>query len=216
MIIERLLDLLVLLFALAAAMMFFEVVSLTDGPLLGGSAVALMAGTLLMGVLLAFPETFEPFVRMGLARIERHSPVLGAKLIEAFSRLIQTLRVLTRGWRAISLLFWTIAAWFFEGAVFYAIARAIPDLTNPAAAWFAMPVGTLSTLLPSTPGYVGTFHYFVSRSAELLGNTAAAAAAFSVATHLLLWASATLWGAVSFAAWLAMRSERHPNIGTSP
>lgn len=54
-----------------------------------------------------------------------------------------------------------------------------------------MPVGTLSTLLSSTPGYIGTFHYFVVPATELFGNTAAAAA-FALLAHLALWIPATI------------------------
>jgi uncharacterized protein (TIRG00374 family) len=95
----------------------------------------------------------------------------------------------------------SMVSWIAEMGVFVACAFAIPDLTEKLSAFFAAPVGTLSTLLPSTPGYVGTFHYSVTQVAELAGNTVAASLAFAFVVHLMLWIPTTICGAACFVYW---------------
>ena len=110
------------------------------------------------------------------------------------------------------LMLWSLLVWGFEACVFYAIAMALPDITVPVAAFLAMPVGTLSTMLPSTPGYIGTFHYFVTQATSAVGNPEIAAVAFAFLVHLALYIPVTLCGAASFVWWILNR----PSAPASP
>jgi uncharacterized membrane protein YbhN (UPF0104 family) len=56
---------------------------------------------------------------------------------------------------------------------------------------------TLSTLVPSTPGYIGPFHLAAFAAITMLGSDAAHAGAFAVLAHFTLWATTTLVGAVA-------------------
>jgi hypothetical protein len=58
-------------------------------------------------------------------------------------------------------------------------------------------MGTLATLLPSTPGYVGTFDYFTLMGLNLYGAERNLAAVFAVVVHILLWLPVTLAGAIA-------------------
>lgn len=202
---ERLMDLFVLLLFLGAALFLFRTHTAVVERVAESGGVLLLLGAVLVAVLLVKPQTFEAPLQLLISRLGRWRKELATKLSIETSRLFETLRELTRGRRGGHLLFWSLLGWALEACVFYAVARAVPALAEPVAAWLAMPIGTLSTLLPSTPGYVGTFHYFVMSAAEALGNTEVAAAAFAVLIHLTLWVTATLWGAVSALIWVMTR-----------
>lgn len=204
LLVERLLDLLTLLLALGLALMLFDVAG--DGrSLVGLGAWGLLAlGVAVAGVLLV-PQIFEPFARLAARLVRRLSNRIGLKLEAEVVHVFATLRHLAHGPRMAFLLMWSLVAWSFEGAVFYAAARALPSITEPLAGWLALPVGTLATLIPSTPGYVGTFDFFVIKAAEAMGNPVAAAAAFAILVHLILWLPATLVGGACFAAWAVRR-----------
>ncbi len=88
----------------------------------------------------------------------------------------------------------SLAAWLLEGLVFFCGARALTDSFDPLAPWFALALGSLSTLLPSSPGYVGTFDYFTAMGFSLTGTDAALASAMAVLVHLLLWLPVTAVG----------------------
>jgi uncharacterized membrane protein YbhN (UPF0104 family) len=78
--------------------------------------------------------------------------------------------------------------------VFVGAAFAIPELLQPFGAILALPLATLATLIPSTPGYVGTFDYFAVLALTQTGNGTDAATAFALLAHLLLWLPPTVIG----------------------
>ncbi|MCP5405169.1 MAG: flippase-like domain-containing protein [Pseudomonadaceae bacterium] len=205
LLVERLLDVLVLLAALGLALGLLQVE--TSGVALlanwGGSVLVTMAGVVL--AVLVFPAVFALLARGCVAVVGRVAPGVAARLDVAVARVFGILGALAKRHVLVPLLGWSVAVWALEASVFYAVARGIPAIANPMAAWLAMPVGTLSTLLPSTPGYVGTFHYFVAQSSQLVGNPLAASAAFAVVVHLVLWLCATLWGGMCFMYWVWVR-----------
>jgi hypothetical protein len=60
-----------------------------------------------------------------------------------------------------------------------------------------MSIATLSTLVPSSPGYVGPFHLAAFTAVSLIGGTAAQAGSFAVLAHLALWLPTTAAGAIA-------------------
>lgn len=201
LLVERMLDLLALLVALGLALMLLPVGAAGLGGLIGASGGVLTAIGAAILALLLFPQLFEPLARFCLGLITRVSSGLANRLAPFVDNVFATLRHLSQGPRMLVLALWSGAAWAFEGAVFWAVARAVPAMSDPIAGWLAFPVGTLSTLLPSTPGYIGTFDFFVIKSAELLGNGASAAAAFAVLVHLVIWLPATVIGGLALLFW---------------
>lgn len=200
LLVERLLDLLTLLLAMGLALLWFDLGSGSVGRLLGVGAWGMVAmGAVVLALLLA-PRVLSPLLMatLGLARFV--SPNLEARLASSARNILLTLSAQAKGPRMAHLVAFSALAWACEGLVFYCVALAIPSLTQPSAAFLALPVGTLSTLVPSTPGYVGTFDFFVLQAMQLGGNAVATATAFALLVHLVLWLPATLVGGVCFAA----------------
>ena len=92
----------------------------------------------------------------------------------------------------------SILVWTMEGAVFLIVAQAVSPEVETAGAWFALATGTLATLLPSSPGYVGTFDYFAMLGLVAYGADRATAAGFAVAVHIVLWLPLTMAGLIYF------------------
>jgi len=69
---------------------------------------------------------------------------------------------------------------------FWFAALALPSITAPFAGWLALPVGTFATLIPSTPGYIGTFDYFVVRAMTEFKNPKSAATVYALLMHALV------------------------------
>lgn len=212
LLVERLLDLLSLLIAFGIVLLVLPLGEGTAGTLVGVGGGGLIAvGVVVMAVLL-FPQMFEPLARFGLGVVGKILPGIAGRLGGFVDNIFSTLRHLAQGPRMLMLAFWSACAWALEGAVFWAVAHAVPAMSDPSAGWLAFPVGTLSTLLPSTPGYVGTFDFFVIESARALGNSPAASAAFAVLVHLVIWLPATIIGGLSLLIWNAAR----PSAGLNP
>ena len=189
--VERLLDLLLLLVMLGGALAVFN---LQAASFAGVGAGFLLAVALVILVILLFPQPFAPLARGGVALVAKLAPRVGERLRAEVDKGLLTLTQLARGGTMLRLLALSAAAWLAEGCVFWFAARALVDVSNPAAAWLALPVGTLATLIPSTPGYAGTFDYFTIHAMTTLGTAVTPATAFAMLVHLLLWLPPTLVG----------------------
>jgi uncharacterized protein (TIRG00374 family) len=188
---ERLLDLLVLLLAFGLAVLGAASV-FPRGFLVAASAAGL-AGTAALLLLIGAPATVaravEWLTRLGQARwprLERVTPMA--------RQLVEALGLLADGRRGAGLLALSLAAWIMEGLVFVAAASALNVAYAWPAAWLALAAATLSTLLPGTPGYVGTFDWFAALGFVAYGADRNAAAAVAVLVHVLLWLPVTVTG----------------------
>lgn len=88
----------------------------------------------------------------------------------------------------------TLAAWGLEGTVFWTVLASGHVHVTGGGPWLVMAVGTLATLIPSTPGYVGTFDYFTKLGMISIGVPDADAAVLALIAHAILWLPVTLAG----------------------
>lgn len=201
LLVERLLDLLMLIMALGLVLIAFRAYSAGVLILFNVSAGGFLLFALFVFLALFFPR----FSRMPFRWLFSKNPFQNNRLFQKLEKqvdlIFQALSDLADRSRMAKLMLWSVFAWLFEAGLFFAVARGLSSVSVPEAAWVAMPIGTLSTMLPSTPGYVGTFHYFVMKVFEGFGNTEASAVAFAFLVHLTLFVPATLWGGISFVYW---------------
>jgi uncharacterized protein (TIRG00374 family) len=191
LVLERMLDLLVLL-----AILFATLVGRADRLPRGFLIAGAVAGVAAVGLLLALTFAAAPLTR-ALQRVMARR-LAGRSWLPALSgavdQLSGSLALLRTPAVAARLLGLSLLAWALEGAVFGCVAWSLGLAVPWPAAWLALAAATLATLLPSTPGYVGTFDYFASLGVTAYGAAAPAAAAFALLTHLLLWAPVTVAG----------------------
>lgn len=79
----------------------------------------------------------------------------------------------------------SISTWLFEGFMFICVAKSVGYLYIDFGPIFAFSMGTLSTALPSAPGYVGTFDYFVSLGMVAYGQSWDWAVSFAILAHII-------------------------------
>lgn len=189
--VERLLDMLMVLVILGAALAFF---GMDSSRFAGVGSTVLVVGAAAILMALLFPHFFAPVALAAGRLLARFVPGVGDKLLGGIAKSMQTLQHLAKGNTMLKLVAWSVVAWIAEGCIFWFSALALPSISEPLAAWLALPVGTLATLIPSTPGYVGTFDYFTVRAMTELGNISAAATAYALLVHAVLWLPPTLGG----------------------
>jgi uncharacterized protein (TIRG00374 family) len=113
--------------------------------------------------------------------------------------------------KLLALIGMTAGVWLMEGAIFFFVSRALDVSTPPIAAWAAMTLASLSTLLPSSPGYVGPYHYFAMVGLAAFGAPKSTAAAFAFLSHAVLYLVITLWGGyllIAAGGWSQVRLAR--------
>jgi glycosyltransferase 2 family protein len=91
----------------------------------------------------------------------------------------------------------SMLVWVGESGMFYFVMRGFGLEATPVMALLVMAIATLSTLVPSSPGYVGPFHLAAFTAISLVGGTAAQAGSYAVLSHLALWLPTTLAGALA-------------------
>jgi uncharacterized protein (TIRG00374 family) len=92
----------------------------------------------------------------------------------------------------------SIGIWLSETAIFFLVAYSINLLLTTTSSIFVMSLATFSTLLPSTPGYVGTFHYFCRLALEWIGSGPDLAISFALAIHAMIVVPVTVGGMLAF------------------
>src|SRR5829696_462890 len=83
---------------------------------------------------------------------------------------------------------------------------------TPGAALLTTAIANLATLVPSGPGYVGTFEAGVLLAVTgALDMSRGLALSYAVLLHVLLWLPVTLWGAIEW--WrLGIVGTRHVSL----
>jgi uncharacterized membrane protein YbhN (UPF0104 family) len=112
----------------------------------------------------------------------------------AVAQLTNSVGLLRHPGQAPRLVGLTVLAWLLEGAVFASVISSLHIEAGWTAAGLSLGAGTLATLIPSSPGYVGTFDYFAALGLTAYGVTPAAATAFALLVHLVLWVPVTCVG----------------------
>lgn len=203
LLVERLLDLLMLLVLLGLMLHCFKLELGQVGQL--GSTALWMTGAAMVLVLL-FPRIAAKPALAASQFLAKRWPGRPGHLHAGLQRGLDTLQHIARGRVMPGLLCWSIAAWACEGLLFWSTAHAIGTLPAPQGSWLALPVATLSTLIPSTPGYVGTFDFFAAHAMQQVGNPVTASMAYALLVHALLWLPPTVIGGL----YLLLRS-RNPD-----
>ncbi len=195
--IERLLDLLVLL-----GFLFIGLAGLTSGALpesFLGMALFLTC-MVFLAVFLAMlaPGFITSFLASlsNLAFFQQHGWL---EKVAAWSQQFAEALSLCRSPLVFcQLLAFSVTAWALEGGVFALVSLAVKAQGSPYGPWFALATGTLATLLPSTPGYLGTFDYFALQGLVAYGAPYQEALAFALLIHAVLWLPVTLVGLASY------------------
>jgi glycosyltransferase 2 family protein len=204
LVLERMLDLLVLVAILFVGVLGTSGIFPRPFMLLAAAAgIAAVAGLLAITL---FPDAITSLVQRLVTHLfagRKWLPVATG----AVAQLTASLALLRLPARAVRLLGLSFLAWFLEGAVFACVARSLQISVHWTAPWLSLGAATLATLLPSSPGYVGTFDYFASLGLTAYGAPPSVATAFALLTHLMLWLPVTL---VGFIAILVHRGGKTP------
>ena len=96
----------------------------------------------------------------------------------------------------LKLLALSLLSWALEGCVFLAVAHALGMVLPGYAPWFALSTATLATLIPGTPGHLGTFDYFAVLGFSLYGINRTDGASMALLIHVWLWLPVTVVGGV--------------------
>ena len=191
---ERLVDLLTLLLCLAIGAVWLGADRLPDW-LANGAILLAVGGIGVMFAILLFSGTLAQL----LARLAATRPpaALATRVLVALSNLLVGFRQMS-GARVLALVFGlSMLAWLGEAGVYWSLMVGFGLEAHLLAALMVMAFVTLSTLVPSSPGYVGPFHLAAFAAITLLGGTEEIATSYAVLAHLMVWVPTTLAGGLA-------------------
>lgn len=172
-------------------------------------AVALIG----LGVLLAGGALRDRLFRLVLGPLP---DALAARVERMADSFLAGLGVLSRRGDLAIVALTSLAAWSFEASMYWTVAQAFGDplstAITPAGALLTTAIGNLATLVPSGPGYVGTFEAGVLLAVNgALRISRGLALSYAVLLHVILWLPVTIWGAIEW--WrIGIAGRRHVSM----
>lgn len=196
LVLERLIDLLTLLMSLGIGVYLS---SLSGLPSWLGKTVTILA---LGGVItLLLVVIFERLVTGRLVSLRASLQSRGSARLEGVLttsiNLFRSLGAMSRPRVLIAQIPLSMLVWLGEAGLFWALLKGLGIAAGLPQALMVMAITTLSTLVPSSPGYVGPFHLAAYSAVLMLGGSEAQGASFAVLAHLGVWLPTTLAGGIA-------------------
>lgn len=177
--VERALDGLIIISCLVAGRLFVSNHAILNRLTVGGSILFIGIFTALWLV-----------SRRSLTRRLSRMPQAVTQRLQKFQQGLSVMQGATLN-RAIAL---SCLIWIFEGMALWSILHAVEVNLNWQQMLSVIGVVSLSTLLPSPPGFVGTYQYAFAFAVSLMGYTSSQGIAAATATQIFLMGSVTFLG----------------------
>lgn len=193
LVMERLVDLMTLLVCLVVGLAMTSKAQLPEW--LVGTAVGL---TITGSVVLLFVFLFSGWLSRWVGRwAHKASSSKRERMLHALRDLLLGFEAMSRLPVLLTLFALSMLVWAGEAGLYWSLLWGFGLEASAGAAVVVMAIATLSTLVPSSPGYVGPFHLAAFSAVTMLGGNSAQAASFAVLAHLGVWLPTTVAGALA-------------------
>ncbi|WKJ92020.1 lysylphosphatidylglycerol synthase transmembrane domain-containing protein [Methylomonas montana] len=196
LVMERLIDLMTLLACLMIGLSISPTTKLPEWLETTAVSLSVFGGVTLMLVFLLSGRLSRWFIRLAKQAPSGEDAGRG-KILKMLGILLSSFDAMSR----LPVLIWltslSVLVWVGEAGLFWALLLGFGLVAAPETAVIVMAIATLSTLAPSSPGYVGPFHLAAYAAISMLGGTPGEAASFAVLSHLGVWLPTTLAGALA-------------------
>ena len=161
-------------------------------------AVMLAGAAVLLAALVGF-KCFEARTSRLLQRVLRPLPQpVSGRLIALIETFLSGIAPLKSGWHYLAVAVLSVAIWLCYAGIHYACLQAFHLTAAYHLAWYVglvvLVLTTISIVIPSTPGYVGTYHYLCQVALLMFGVPAGQALSFAIVAHALSVLPVTLIG----------------------
>lgn len=107
----------------------------------------------------------------------------------------------------LKLVWLSVLAWIFEAFIYGLVMHGLLIDVPIVAMFLSAVMSTLSTLIPSSPGYIGTFDYAASASIMIFGVSHQYALAYGIFVHFILWGLVNIAGAIAWFSQVGVESK---------
>ncbi|MGE5258313.1 MAG: lysylphosphatidylglycerol synthase transmembrane domain-containing protein [Hyphomicrobiales bacterium] len=184
-VVERIVDVVSLIAVMALVIMvhpFPEWVEVSGAIMLGGALLAI-------GVLIAAKRHEHRTVALMHALTRPLPERIGRRLEALSANFLAGLLPLRSAGHYLAASVLSLAIWLGYAATYYTCLEAFNLVSVHHLAWYVglvvLVFTTISVVIPSTPGYVGTYHYLCQLSLVMFGVSASEALSFAVIAHFV-------------------------------
>ena len=128
------------------------------------------------------------------------SPAGRDRALRWTSGLVNAVAALRHPGDALAIVGLGFGVWLLEAGLYFFLLPAFGIAPGAWTALLAMTATNLGILVPSTPGFIGPFHFFCMRALESTGVAPDTAFSYAVVAHLAFFVPITLWGVAVLAA----------------
>ena len=193
-VVERLLDVLSVMIILILLLPF-----VTLPPVITRAAQTLGLSALVGAAVLLLLSHWKERVLSWTRSVLHHIPILDRPgIYRALGHLIDGFAAL-RGRLGLAVLALSLLSWFGSVAVAWCVGQAFAMSVPVSAMAFAVVVVALGMVVPSSPGYIGVFHYLASVALAPFGVPKDVALSFALVWHALNYIELSVVGLVALA-----------------
>ena len=154
------------------------------------SGLIMLAGALLLFSILIACKRYETRAAGWVRFVVKPLPLrIGRRLESLFANFLAGVMPLKTGAHYATAAILSVAIWLCYAGMNYTCLEAFGLATSHHLPWYVglvvLVLTTLSVVIPSTPGYVGTYHYLCQVSLVMFGVSASEALSFAVVAHLV-------------------------------
>ena len=154
-------------------------------------AVSSLVGCVVLVLVPVFGDGFQAL----LARCIRFLPeAIYSRTLAVLGNLISGIKDGIRPRQIIFFAAYSVVIWALEVLIMLLIARSMGIQLGFMPLLFVMLAIAVGTMIPSSPGFIGTFEYFSLRALALVSVTGPAALAFTLFYHAIVLLATTLGG----------------------
>ncbi|HNX97923.1 MAG TPA: lysylphosphatidylglycerol synthase transmembrane domain-containing protein [Candidatus Aminicenantes bacterium] len=195
-VVERLLDVATLVLLLGLSLLVFPFPSWVRN-----SGLVVLAGVVGLGLLLAAGKRHPgPTSRWLTGAVRVLPPAARGKVVAAVVSFLAGLQPLRRRRDYLWTVLLSASIWASYAAVFWLVFRAFGYQRLYGLSWLAalvlLVVTTISVLVPSSPGYIGTYHYLCQVALGFFAVPRAQALSYAILVHALNFFPILLAGAL--------------------
>lgn len=196
LVMERLVDLMTLLACLMIGLALSPRAHLPEW-LAATSVTLALSGGVTLALVFLFSGRLSRLFSSLATRPNADQTSGSGRIYSTLGELLSSFNAMSRLPVLVSLSGLSVFVWMGEAGLFWALLRGFGLDAGPETAIIVMAIATLSTLVPSSPGYVGPFHLAAYAAISMLGGTSGQAASFAIVSHLAVWLPTTLAGAIA-------------------
>jgi uncharacterized protein (TIRG00374 family) len=193
--VERVVDLWVVLVMLPVLLCFYPITSWLVGAGMIAGAIGL-AATAFLASLMIWGHHLLVWTLRRLAflpkRVVRRIETVG-------NGFVAGVRGFRKPQQAISFLSYTAVIWLMEAISVWLMARAFSLPLSIGESLFVIIVIGIGMMIPSSPGYVGTYEFFALSALAIFNISGSSALGFTVIMHVVSFAGSSIIGAICLA-----------------